>query len=72
MLHLFLMFACFVLTREQERRDYLGEILFLGVLCLCIKLNSLGLVAGIWAALHWDALAEKARAVCSSNGKWSS
>jgi hypothetical protein len=49
MLHFFLIFACFVLCHEPERRDYLGEILFLGALCLCIKLNSLGLVAGIWA-----------------------
>ena len=49
MLHFFLIFACFVLSHESERRDCLGEILFLGALCLCIKLNSLGLVAGIWA-----------------------
>ncbi len=49
MLHFFLIFACFVLDHEPERRDYLGEILFLGALCLCVKLNSLGLVAGIWA-----------------------
>ena len=49
MLHLFLIFACFVLTRELGRGEYLGEILFLGALCLCIKLNCLGLVIGIWA-----------------------
>ena len=49
MLHFFLIFACFMLAREQERRNYLGEILFLGALCICIKLNTLGLVAGIWA-----------------------
>ena len=49
MLHFFLIFACFMFAREQERRHYLGEILFLGALCICIKLNTLGLVAGIWA-----------------------
>ena len=49
MLHFFLIFACFMLARVNERHNYLGEILFLGALCICIKLNTLGLVAGIWA-----------------------
>jgi hypothetical protein len=49
MLHFFLIFACFVLSGEQERRDHLAEILFVGALCVCIKLNSLGLVAGVLA-----------------------
>ncbi len=49
MLHFFLVFASFVVSREEERLPSLGEILFLGALCLCIKLNSLGLVIGIWS-----------------------
>lgn len=49
MLHCFLVFACFVLDREQEHRANLGELLFLGALCLCVKLNSLGLIVGIWS-----------------------
>jgi hypothetical protein len=56
MLHYFLVFACFVLQRDEEPRTNLGEIIFLGVLCLCIKLNSLGLVIGIWSvsgAILW-------------------
>ena len=61
MLHFFLIFACFVLSHERERRDYLGEILFLGALCLCIKLNSLGLVVGIWALCGAMLLLRKAR-----------
>jgi hypothetical protein len=49
MIHLFLIFACFVVSsHEEEWKQNFGEILAVGALCLCIKLNSLGLVAGIW------------------------
>ena len=50
MLHTFLIFASFVLQRDEESRASLGEIILLGSLCLCVKLNSLGLVVGIWLA----------------------
>lgn len=56
MLHYFLVFACFVLKRKEDRRANLSEIIFLGSLCLCIKLNSVGLVLGIWStsgAILW-------------------
>ena len=51
MIHLFLVFACIVVSDQQEEwnRD-LGEVLAVGALCLCVKLNCLGLVAGIWTA----------------------
>ncbi len=48
MLHTFVVFAGFVLQRDEEGRASLGEIILLGTLCLCVKLNSLGLVVGIW------------------------
>ena len=50
MLHTFLIFASFVLQRDEESRASLGEIILLGSLCLCVKLNSLGFVVGIWLA----------------------
>jgi hypothetical protein len=50
MLHLFLVFAGFVLQRNEEGRATFGEIILLGAVCLCVKLNSLGLVIGIWLA----------------------
>ena len=57
MLHTFLVFAGFALQQDEERRAGLGEIMLLGSICLCVKLNSLGLVAGIWlacAAILWQ------------------
>ena len=49
MIHLFLIFACLVVSSHEEewKRDF-GEVLAVGALCLCFKLNSLGLVVGIW------------------------
>jgi hypothetical protein len=49
MIHLFLAFACLVISSQEEEwnRDF-GEVLALGALSLCVKLNSVGLVAGIW------------------------
>ena len=41
MLHFFLVFSCFIVScRDEERRRSLGEILFIGALCLCVNLNS--------------------------------
>lgn len=49
MIHLFLIFACIVVSdQEEEWNRGLGEVLAVGALCLCVKLNCLGLVAGIW------------------------
>jgi hypothetical protein len=49
MIHLFLMFACFVVSgQEEEWNRGFGEVLAIGALCLCVKLNSLGFVSGIW------------------------
>lgn len=57
MLHTFLVFAGFALQQDEEGRASLGELMLLGSVCLCVKLNSLGLVAGIWlacAAILWQ------------------
>lgn len=52
MLHFFLLFSCFIASRvDEERRRRLGEILFVGALCLCVNLNSLGLVAASLATI---------------------
>ena len=46
---MFLVFACLVIsTQEEEWHRNLGEVLVIGGLSLCIKLNSVGLVVGIW------------------------
>ena len=50
MLHFFLIFSCFIASRlDEERSRRLGEMLFVGALCLCVSLNSMGLVAGALA-----------------------
>ena len=52
MLHFFLIFACFIVSRSDEELCWrLGEILFLGALCLSVSLNSLGLVGGALAVV---------------------
>ena len=52
MLHFFIVFSCFTVSRsDEEFRWRLGEILFLGALCLCVSLNSLGLVGGVLAVV---------------------
>ncbi len=52
MLHFFLIFACFIVSRSDEELCWrLGEILFLGALCLCVSLISLGLVGGALAVV---------------------
>ena len=45
MIHLFLVFACFLFVSQEG----LGEVLVIGAACLCIKLTSLGFVLTIWA-----------------------
>ena len=60
MLHTFLVFASFVLQRREEGPAGLGEIILLGTLCFCVKLNSLGLVLGIWIACGAIILQRKA------------
>jgi hypothetical protein len=47
-LHLFLVFSCFVASTDHpERSQNLGELLFLGAACLCVNPNSLAFVAGV-------------------------
>ena len=48
MLHLFLVFACFIGSDDtSERSRNLGEILFLGATCLCVNPSSLAFVGGV-------------------------
>ena len=62
MLHFFIVFSCFIVSRsDEELRWRLGEILFLGALCLCVSLNSLGLVGGVLAVLWREDLSSKER-----------
>ena len=47
-IHLFLTFAAFIMTVDKaERAQLFGALLLLGAICLCIKLNTLGIVAGV-------------------------
>ena len=49
MIHLFLVFACLVISaQEEEWNRNFGEVLVIGALSLCVKLSSVGLVVGIW------------------------
>ena len=59
MLHIFLVFAGFALQQDEEPRASLSEIILLGSICLCVKLNSLGLVARHLVGLRCDPLAEE-------------
>ena len=62
MLHFFLIFSCFIVSRlDEERSRRLGEMLFVGALCLCVSLNSLGLVAGALAVVGLSLLLRKER-----------
>jgi len=48
-IHLFLTFAAFLMTADRaERARLFGDLWVLGAVCLCLKLNTLGMVAGIW------------------------
>ena len=47
MIHFFLTFAAFIMTVDKaERAQLLGALLVLGAASLCVKLNTLGIVAG--------------------------
>ena len=60
MIHLFLSFAAFVMTADRgERTGTLGELWVLGAICVCLKLNALGMVLGICAASTLFLLLEK-------------
>lgn len=48
MIHLFLVFACFLFSPDEQGAN-LGEVLVIGAVCLCLKLTSLGFVLSIWA-----------------------
>ena len=48
MIHLFLAFAAFIMTADKlERVRMFGDLWVLSAVCLCIKLNTLGIVAGV-------------------------
>ena len=48
MIQLFLTFAAFIMTVDKaERAQLFGTLLLLGAICLCVKLNTLGMVAGV-------------------------
>lgn len=48
LIHLFLAFAAFVMTRDNsERARCLGDLWILSAICVCLKLNTLGMVVGI-------------------------
>ena len=54
MIHLFLTFAAFIMTVDKaERAQLFGALLALGAVGLCVKLNTLGMVAGVCGvAIH--------------------
>jgi hypothetical protein len=48
-IHLFLTFAAFIMTADRTDRGRLfGDLWLLGAVCLCIKLNTLGMVVGVY------------------------
>ena len=50
MIHLFLVFAAFIMTADQtERARLFGDLWLLGAACISLKLNALGMVLGIWS-----------------------
>jgi hypothetical protein len=70
MLHFFLIFSCFVVSRmSEERRERLGEILFIGALCLCVNLNSLALVGGALTVCGASLFVQKERARFLQQGR---
>ncbi|HEY5770625.1 MAG TPA: hypothetical protein VIS71_12340 [Terrimicrobium sp.] len=61
-IHFFLVFACFVVSKdERQRARHLGEILILGALCLSVKSSSIALVLGAWAVALALLVIEKRR-----------
>ena len=60
MIHLFLTFAAFIMTADKtERRQLFGALLLLGAVCLSVKLNTLGMVAGVWGVAALFLVLEK-------------
>jgi len=51
MIHLFLAFAAFIMTADKvERARMFDDLWVLSAVCLCIKLNRLGMAAGVCGA----------------------
>ena len=60
MIQLFLTFAAFIMTVDKaERTQLFGALLLLGAICLCVKLNTLGMVAGVWGVAMIFLILEK-------------
>ena len=60
MIHLFLTFAAFVMAADRgERARLFGDLWLLGAVCLCIKLNTLGMVVGIYVVATLFLIIEK-------------
>jgi len=60
MIHLFLAFAALVMTSDKvERARMFGELWVLGAACLCVKLNTLGMVSSVWGTAALFLIFEK-------------
>ena len=60
MIHLFLVFAALIMSVDPTERERLfRDILVVGAICLCVKLNTLGLVAGVCLVAGLFLLLEK-------------
>ena len=60
MIHLFLTFAAFIMTADKTKRaELFGTLLFLGAICLSVKLNTLGMVVGVCGVAALFLLLEK-------------
>ena len=59
-IHFFLSFAAFVMSADRaEKVRTFGDLWVLGAVCLCLKLSSLGVVAGILIAAVFFLIIEK-------------
>ena len=64
-IHFFLTFAAFVMSAEPlEKVRTLGDLWVLGAVCLCLKLSSLGVVAGIFMAAVFFLVLERNFSAC--------
>jgi hypothetical protein len=64
-IHFFLSFAAFVMSADRmERARTFGDLWVLGAVCLCLKLSSLGVVAGIFIAAMLFLILEKNFSYC--------
>ena len=64
-IHLFVTFAAFVMSADQlEKARRFGDLWVLGAVCLCLKLSSLGVVAGIFMAAGLYLIIEKIFSYC--------